>query len=424
MSENQANWSGLLKGECVETVIVASTNYMEDAVIQHHALEFFSRIALDANCRESIRTHDGVRSILEVMTNNAAVKHVQQYGGITLNLLAMEESGANLLSRGKMDILFDDYKAYKADDEVMVPIVGIFALYSQDIHRDSIAQMLDEAFLHPLVEFLETRRDNVKLESEVYEVISNLCADEKANPYFMDHGVPALYNSTLREENGKTLSEEEKKLSSELVINLCHAVRCLLKGREVNSVVDATLLRTTLELFRKDSDALLALLAVYEVVAKDGDYVNTMATNFALYKESIHFWMIDTDLPPHEHRHGGGGAHCEHGRDRGRFAVHPGLRAPREAGEAGDEVLPGAADASECVRALREQRHHHVRGAAAADPRGGREGAGRDHLQARRVSDCEGGGERSSDESVRLCRFSLLLPSGTSLVHFSSPHRR
>lgn len=49
VSENQANWSGLLKGECVETVIVASGNYMEDAVIQHHALEFFSRIALDAN---------------------------------------------------------------------------------------------------------------------------------------------------------------------------------------------------------------------------------------------------------------------------------------------------------------------------------------------------------------------------------------
>ena len=305
VSERKENWSSLLKGECVETVIVASVNFMEDAAIQHHALEFFSRIATDPDCRESIRTHDGVRSILEVMTNNAEVKHVQQFGGITLNLLAIEESGANLLSQGKMDILFEDYVHYANDDEVMVPIVGIFALYSRDIHRDYIARMLEEPFLKQLVEFLQTRRGNVKLESEVYEVISNLCADAKANQYFMDHGVSILCSSTLREENAKTMTEAEKKLSIELVINLCHAVRCLLKGREVKEVVDNTLLelfRVTLEAYRKESDAVLALLDVYQVLVKDADYVKTVTSTgvltrfFALYKEYIHFWMIETCL--------------------------------------------------------------------------------------------------------------------------------
>ena len=82
VSENKNNWSDLLKGECVETVIVASNTFPDNAAIQHHALEFFSRMAEDAECRSSLRAQEGVRCVWECMSNNTKVKHVQQYGAM------------------------------------------------------------------------------------------------------------------------------------------------------------------------------------------------------------------------------------------------------------------------------------------------------------------------------------------------------
>lgn len=308
VSENKNNWSSLLKGECVETVIVASNAFPDDSDIQHHALEFFSRMAEDAECRDSLRAHDGVRCVLECMNNNAKVKHVQQYGAMTLRLLTMEESGSNLLSQGKMEILFKDYVEYKNDDDVMVPILGIFGHYSEDITRDYMKNMLEKSFLEELILLLRTRRANPELHPLLYALVRNLAEDKPANEFFMDQGVPSLAICSLREEEEKNypgMSADAKTLSVLLIVNVCHAIRRLLKGRAVTAVVTIGLLdlfRQALEIYRKDDKAVLGLLSLFEVLAKESSYVDLMATNgvldrmLALYKEFIRFWPIEKSL--------------------------------------------------------------------------------------------------------------------------------
>lgn len=79
--------------------------------------------------------------------DDRTVKHVQQYGALTLRQLTMEESGSNLLTQSKMEVLFSDYKDYKEDEDVMVPVVGIFSHYSEDVSREYVKKMLEKSFL-------------------------------------------------------------------------------------------------------------------------------------------------------------------------------------------------------------------------------------------------------------------------------------
>ena len=288
VSENKNNWSNLLKGECVETVIVASITYPEDADIQHYALEFFSRISSDSTCRDSLRNHNAILCILDCMSNNATVKHVQQFGAMTLRLLALEEVGANTLSQGKMTILFDDYINYKDDEDVIVPLLGIFTSYAMDMTRDYIPKMLEQSFLEQLILFLQNHRKNVELQSEVYEVISYLCANEEANEYFFTKQVPMLAILSLREELEKrfdAMVEEERLISIDLITNVARSIRCLLKNREVKAVVNPALLELfgkCLEIYRKEEDAVLALCSLYGVLAKEPDYIQYAIERFPI----------------------------------------------------------------------------------------------------------------------------------------------
>ena len=308
VSENRSNWTSLLKGEGVEAVIVASNTFPEDADIQHHALEFFSRIAADGECRDSLRAHDGVRCILECMATNRTVKHVQQYGALTLRQLTMEESGSNLLTQSKMEVLFSDYKDYKEDEDVMVPVVGIFSHYSEDVSREYVKKMLEKSFLEEVVELLRTRRANAELHAELYELVLHLSEDASANEFFMAQNISALAICSMREELEKDyagMTAEEKTLSSLLVINLSQTIRRLLKGREVKAVVPVSLLELfhqALEVYHKDDKTTLALLALYEVLVKEESYVESVESKkvldrmLSLYKECIRSWPIEKSL--------------------------------------------------------------------------------------------------------------------------------
>ena len=308
VSENQENWSSLLKGECIETAVVASKNFINDAEIQHYALEFFSRTATDRDCRESIRTHGGIACVLEVMTNNPAVKHVQQYGALTLNELVREENGAYMMSECNMNVLFADYADYKDDDDVITPVVGVFALFSRVLSLNNGDRLLDRRFQEQLIELLRERRANVKLQSNIYLLIENLAQDGDSKDYFKDE-VPELAIESLRDEleknQRKSMTPAELAVSKEMITHLSEAIRCLVRNIIVKEVVSEDMLELlgqTLRAYDDSNPCVLALLRLYEVLVKEKDYIALIVNQgiltkfFDLYKTCIRSWLIEKSL--------------------------------------------------------------------------------------------------------------------------------